>query len=118
MAGTVNIEGMITGLSIGSVQINVAPIIPNSANDYQQLVIFIHAGNNTIAVPTWAAGVLVIPPATNASTLTLQGNAVDTGIAISPSGPFLLTFPSTPPGSFNLLAGADVTGGAVVFTYF
>ena len=119
MAGTVNIEGTLSGLTIGTVQINVASIIPNSANDYQQLATFIHSGNNTVAIPTWAVGMIFIPPSTNASTLAFQVTAGDVdNFPISPSGPFLFSFPATPPASFAILAGADVTGGPCAVIYF
>lgn len=57
-----------------------------------------------------AGGVVIIPPSSNAQSLTLKGVTVDTGVALSKIAPTVITFDKTPPTSFGITAGGAVTG--------
>jgi hypothetical protein len=67
------------------------------------------SGANTITVPSASCvWVIIIPPSSNTQTLTLKGVTGDTGIALSKTGPFLLSLASV--SSFVLTAGGTITG--------
>lgn len=65
-------------------------------------------GNNTIAVPATAAGVVIVPPAGSAVALTLKGVNGDTGIALDPANPTHLRLTPGAVASFVLNAGGAV----------
>jgi hypothetical protein len=53
------------------------------------------SGNNTITLPTGTQVVLIVPPAGSANAKTLKGVNGDTGIALNPALPTLLTVASS-----------------------
>lgn len=57
-----------------------------------------------------AGAVVLIPPLGNIVTLTLKGISADTGVALSPTAPQLITFPTTPPTSFVITTNNTITG--------
>lgn len=65
-------------------------------------------GDNTIAIPAGAVGVVVIPPAAGAATLKYRTslNSGDAGLPISPTQPFVHVFPSPIPTSIIINASA------------
>lgn len=69
--------------------------------------------------PAGSYGVLIEPPPSNITVLTLKGITTDTGIPISPSLPTLLTF-SNPavPNTIGLLSGGASITGVVTLTWF
>lgn len=76
-------------------------------------------GANTITLPADGVvkGCIVVPPEDNAETITLKGVSGDTGIAMNPSEPFSLSFDTdTPPTSFVLTVGGDITGLRILWT--
>ncbi len=79
----------------------------------QLQVVDLASGDNTITIPTGGSSVpvalIIIPPAGNTETLTLKGDAGDTGVAIKPTDPCCISLPS---GASNpiLNAGGIVTG--------
>ena len=88
------------------------------ANNYSPCcvqILTLSSGANTIDATSspmiaQAGGVWIIPPSTNTQTLTLKGVTGDTGIAISKVAPTFIAFYTTPPTSFVLTAGAQITG--------
>lgn len=68
-----------------------------------------------------AAGVFLIPPAGNGSTIAIKGISADTGIPLgytnAPNGgpPSFLSFAATPPSSFVIATNSTVTGFLLVF---
>lgn len=73
------------------------------------------SGANTIsatncpAIAT-AAGVFVIPPPANGTTITLKGLTADTGIPIAFTGaPTFISFANPPPTSFVLTTNSTIT---------
>jgi hypothetical protein len=109
MAGRVTIQASLNELPQGSVTIAPLTISPTVDNLYEALVVDLASGANTITVPTWATGVLIIPTSTNTVALTLKGVTGDAGIEIGPASPTLLTFASTPPASFVITAASAVS---------
>lgn len=67
------------------------------------------SASNCPAIAT-AAGVFIVPPAGNGTTLTLKGVTGDTGIPIAFTGaPTLLSFANPPPTSFVITASSTLT---------
>lgn len=113
MAGTVTIGGILEQLSVGSpVYIGPYTITPNAGNHYAVTPITLANGANTITVPSWAAGYIILPDPSNAVPMTLKGVTGDTGQPLSLTEPSLINYPATPPANFVLTstgAGATVT---------
>lgn len=92
-----------------------AIILDDLYNQYsikQEAFQSLSSGFNQITIPSNAAGVFVILPSTNVETMTLKGVTGDTGIAMTRTGWFMLTFHTTPPASFGITNGGagTVTG--------
>lgn len=110
MAGTVTVGGFLNGLPIG--QLNVGPfsLTANNGNNLQATSVTLASGANTITVPSWAVGMLIIPNTNNTTGLTLKGVTGDTGIALSPANPTgPVMFSASPPANFVLTAAALFT---------
>jgi hypothetical protein len=107
MPGQIVISGQITGVPQGVVKPGPFSIAANSSSECSIPALTLLSGDNTITVPTWAAGVLIIVPTTNDVELTLKGASGDTGIPISAEEPTLLPFRVTPPSSFIINAASD-----------
>jgi hypothetical protein len=86
-------------------------LVPNTAGNFVVSETTLASGANTITVPTdWPEFCLIVPPVTNTEGLTLKGVTGDTGIAISPSAPTLLSFPSgSAPASFVVTAAGNTS---------
>jgi hypothetical protein len=113
MPGTVTIGGILEQLTMGT-PITIGPftITPNAAGHFAVTSIQLANGVNTIAVPAWAAGCIILPDPANAVGMTLKGVTGDTGIPLDLTSPSLLNFPAVPPASFVLtsaLVGATQT---------
>jgi len=117
MSGNLNILGTINALPQGTVSISPPTIIPNGQNLFGETNVNLASGANTINVPTWAAGAIITPPATNTVALTLKGISGDTGIAIGNTAPMMLSFPASPPTSF-VISAASLTTGLTTITFF
>ncbi len=87
----------------------------NAYSPQQQQPVSLSAGNNTIAVPSQAAGVIIIPPAGSTVALTLKGVNADTGIALGPQGLTVLSFTNPPPASIVINAGSTVVVQVIFF---
>ena len=105
MAGAITIQGQITSVPIGTVTVGPYNLTPTTSNNYQAISITLASGTNTITVPTWAVGMIITPSSANVQTLIFKGVSGDAGVAMSPTQPFLMTFPATPPTTFVLTAG-------------
>lgn len=85
---------------------------PNSPAVVQAISLI--SGVNTIsatncpAIAT-AAGVFILPPPANGTTITLKGASGDTGIAISPTAPTMLSLTNPPLSSFVLTTNSTIT---------
>ena len=76
-------------------------------------------GFNIITLPTGGStpkGATIIPPAGNTQTITLKGITSDTGVALSKTDPTSIAFDTTPPVSFGLTVGGNITGLRIVWT--
>lgn len=113
MGAEILIQGEITGLPTGSKKISVRISDDNPIGQVTDVDLAL--GANTITVPSAADGVVIVPPASNTSTIILKGVTGDTGVGISPSAPTLLMFSATPPASFVLTAGAAIAGVELSF---
>ena len=116
MAGNLTLGGFLNGLPMG--QLNVGPftIVANAGNNLAATEITLANGFNSITVPTWAVGVIIIPSPTNAVAMTLKGITGDTGILLALVTPSFLTFPASPPATIGLTStGAGATITSVVF---
>jgi hypothetical protein len=116
MSGYVAISGNINNVPQGTTAIGPLTIAATSSNLFSITNVVLGSGANTITVPSWAVGVLIQPPSGNTQTLTLKGVTGDTGVAISETGPTLLSF-TTPPSTFVVTAGGATTGDTS-FTFF
>src|SRR5215472_16476033 len=111
MGGYAAISGLVTGTPAGTVTLGPYTIAANSLADFSsQTVSLTSPGSTTITVPSFAAGVIIVPNTANTASLTLKGVGGDTGITIAPALPCLLSFPASPPASFVITAGASYTG--------
>lgn len=78
---------------------------------------------NTITVPSIsggnkAAGVVIVPPTGNTSSITLKGVSGDTGVGLHLTAPQTLVFPATPPANFVLTLGGSGTIAGFRFFWF
>lgn len=111
MGGYAAISGLVYGTPAGTVTIGPYTIAANALADFSSTASTpTSPGNTTVNVPSFAAGVILVPNTANTAALTLKGIAGDTGIAISPNNPSLLSFPTSPPASFVITAGSGYTG--------
>lgn len=116
MAGQLTIGGLLTGLPMGSINLPPITISANAAGNLTSTSITLASGFNSITVPSWAVGCLIIPNVTNAVGMTLKGVTGDTGIPLDLTGPSLINFPASPPATIGLTsAGAGATITDVVF---
>lgn len=118
MPGVVQISGALTGLtSGGTVAVGPFTITPNATGNFEELSVTLQSGSNTITIPTWAVGMIVVPPSGNTQTLTLKGISGDVGIVVSKTAALLVGFDTTPPASFSIAAGGAVTNPMTVWFF-
>ena len=108
MAGTVTITGLSasepTGQrTLGPISIQGSVVIGDTSAGA------LNSGDNTIAVPAGAVGVVIVPPTTGTATLKYRTslNSGDTGLPISASQPFVHVFPSPIPTSIIINASTS-----------
>ena len=119
MAGQWNISYLSAGLPGGG-QINGTTTIVGTSVVGEELFVTLSAGDNTIAVPTGAITVSIVPPSTNAQALKVRTNANsgDAGLPISatdPFGPYCFRGVSPAVTSIIINAGGTVSGVVVIF---
>jgi|GEM_PF-3820587 len=69
------------------------PEVSCAFSSLAQPVVDLANGANTLVVPTAAAGIAFIPPASNTTiTLVLEGASADTGVPIAKNAPLILFF--------------------------
>lgn len=107
--GQLQITGLQTFLPSGA-QSQLGPYtVPFTATESDTLT-SLASGNNTIAVPATAGGVLLIPQVGNTIAVTIKGIAADTGLPLSLVYPFLWEFAAPgAPSSFVLNAASAVS---------
>ena len=112
MAGTFTWSGMSAGEPggervFGPLTVTGAMVIGETVS------VALASGNNTIAVPSGAVAVTVIPPANNTTTLTFRTslNSGDTGLPLDPAWPgvFMYPFPSIAPTSIIINAASPLS---------
>lgn len=110
MAGTVTITGLSASEPagqriLGPLSIQGSIVVGDTQSGA------LASGDNTIAIPSGAVGVVIVPPATGTATLKYRTslNASDTGLSISPTQPFVHVFPSPAPTSVIINASAPQT---------
>lgn len=116
MAGSITLSGTISTVPPGSAEISVT-LTPSPSNLIEILNLILASGANTIAVPTWANYCLIEPSPGNTEGLTLKGVTGDTGVAISPVNPTLLSFPATTPADIVITAAGLLTTQTTI-TFF
>lgn len=117
-AGTITLNGVVTGLPNGSVVLGPLTLTSAAANGQVQ-IIALASGANTITIPTapTPTGVLVVLPSNNSVVTTIKGVTGDTGIAISKTGWFFLPFDTSPPASF-VITSASAQTSKYTYIYF
>jgi hypothetical protein len=111
MAGTFTVSGSAASLLTGSK--TIGPItFTGSATIGEVLDLTLQSGDNTIAIPTGATAVLIVPPASNAVALKVRSslNSGDAGLPIHVTAPFLYCFPGTAPTTLIINAASLTTG--------
>lgn len=104
----------------GGAEIINVPIVVTNPNPLVTSQDLANGGNNTIIKPNQTTAVLIVPPSTNVTGLTVKGSPPaggEVGIGISPTQPTFLSL-AVAQGSFVIAAaaGADVLG--VKFYWF
>lgn len=117
MAGSVIIQGQLTGIPPGYINVGPFTIAPNTSNNYTERADTLASGNNTIPVPSWASGVIISPNGANTTALTLKGANADTGIPLGEVQPTLINFPGTPPANL-ILDAASTFSTLTSFIFF
>jgi len=112
--GAFSISGNITGLpggsiAIGPLGITINPAVSGSSLQSKDLA----SGDNTITVPTGAVAMIFVPPSANTQTITLKGNAGDTGVPLSKTLPQAIMLGASPVVILN--AGNTVAGCELAF---
>lgn len=114
MPGYVAISSNLYGTNSGSLKIGPFSIAANTQANLEELAVTLVSGANTITVPSWAAGAVIVLPTANTQATTLKGVSGDTGIALSPTLPGLLSFPVSPPASFVLTSAGNQSSPTVI----
>lgn len=92
-------------------------ITPNAGGQFAVTSLQLVNGANTITVPSWAQGAIILPNPANAVGMTLKGVTGDTGQPLSLTEPSLINYPTSgPPASFVLTsATAGATQTEIIF---
>lgn len=117
MPGYVAVSGLITGTPAGTVTVGPYTSPGNTSALFESTTVVLASGTNTIAIPSYANGVIIMPPTSNLIGITIKGVGGDTGIPMSPSEPAMISFPATPPASFVLSAASAMTLPTQVIFY-
>ena len=117
MAGTVTIGGFLSGLPFGQINLGPISLAANAGNNLAVTDITLASGANTIAVPSFAVGMVILPNVGNAIAMTLKGITGDTGTPLAPALPSLISFPASPPANIVLTA-ASLFGTITSIVFF
>lgn len=88
--------------------------VENDASPVYVQQLDLSSGNNSITIPTGAAGVIIKLPTTNTTLVTLKGVNGDTGIKLHKTAPTALIVDSTQT-TFVLSAAAGITGVRLIW---
>lgn len=111
MAGTLTLSGFQSGTPEGSDSISLTLSLGSVD---EELPVTLANGSNTITVPAGSLGVLIIPPASNTTSIMLAAS----GVPLSRNSWSLVQFDqSAPPASFVVVAGAAFSQ-PVTFKFF
>lgn len=101
----------------GDVVADVTNTSTNQASPGKFDIVTLAAGANTITPPsggTTPVAVTIVPPPSNASTITLKGISGDTGVLLHPTQPTSISLGS-PTATFVLTAGAQIVGVQLIW---
>lgn len=115
MAGSVIIQGQLTGIPPGNLFIGPYTIVPNGSNNYTERADTLASGPNTIPVPSWASAMIILPSTSNTVELTLKGAAGDTGIPLGLIQPTLINFDVAPANIIITAASLFTTLTSFIF---
>jgi hypothetical protein len=106
MGGQLQLQGQQTGLP-GTITQTIGPFSAAcSAVQYNEQVA-LTTGNNTLTIPSGAAGVIVIAPTGGAVAMNLDSSS---GAPLAEAGlAAVIVFPGSPPTSFVIWAAGSVT---------
>ncbi len=97
------------GLTLGESSGQSTTTLPTDAVPLSTDFPLVGPGDNTIAIPAKAAGVVIVPPAGSVNTKLLKGLAADTGVVIGPALPSSISFPQTSMTSFVIHSQVNET---------
>lgn len=84
----IDISGEVEALTSGQLKMVLPTIVLTTAvGDVD--VVNLASGDNTITLATATSVLVIIPPTTNAQTLTMKGVTGDTGLLMDPAKPFV-----------------------------
>jgi hypothetical protein len=92
-SGSLSISGVIQGLPSGTKTFAASIAAPAAVGVTLDLTL--SAGDNTVAIPTGATAVLIVPGACATVPLVLKGASGDTGVALNRGKPTLLALDPT-----------------------
>ncbi len=99
------------GMIGGSSGVDLDITLTSGTFDRRELTLA--SGDNTISIPTDAAGLIIIPPVANTQTLTLKGDAGDTGVTLGKTTPTYLSLPAD--GTDVIInAGAEIADCEII----
>jgi hypothetical protein len=102
---TVTLTALKTGETGGVNEGGTQTFTNASAPDGRTVQTFSASTFAAVSVSSGATGVYIIPPSTNAGTITLKGVTGDTGLALHPTQPSFISLATT--ASFGLLCSAS-----------
>ena len=107
-SSTVNINVLKTGLLTGGTESAASGALVNaSASDSHTVQAFSANTFAAVTVPTGSTGVLIMPPAANAGTITVKGITGDTGINLHKTNPTFLSLDTS--GAFGIVCLNNTT---------
>ena len=109
-------RGSITGLANGSRSLATREF-GNSSSPGQVESIILTTGDNTIDVPTSAAGCIITFDPGSTSTKKLKGAGADTGVTLNQAGWNMLSFPPTPPSIIIINSSTIDTGKRTIIEF-
>lgn len=101
----------------GDVVADVTNTATNQASPGKFDIVTLASGANTITPPSGGStpvAVTIIPPPSNASSITLKGVTGDTGVLLHPTQPTTIALGS-PTATFVLTAGAQIVGVQMIW---
>jgi hypothetical protein len=109
MPGYAAISGLITGTTAGT--LNIGPYTTPASTSAQvgSSLVLLLSGVNTVVIPAFAVGTIIVPDPTNTVGLTLKGVSGDTGIPLALTSACMFSFPPSPPANYLLVAALNFT---------